>query len=178
MAEKRTIARPYAQAVFDLARKEDALAKWSDALALLAAIAADGHMQRLIDNPRIDEQQLRDIFLGVAGERLDQQAIALLELLIENRRLGLLPEIAALYEVYRAEAEKVVQVEVIAAFAVNDEQQAAIAEALKSRLDREVNIESRTDQSLIGGAVIRAGDMVIDGSVRGHLDRLAQALSQ
>ena len=178
MAEKRTIARPYAQAVFDLACKANALGRWSEMLALLAAIAADERMQGLIDNPRIDEQQLRDVFLGVAGDRLDKQGAALLELLIENRRLGYLPEIAALYEGYRAEAEKVVHAEVIAAFPVSDEQRDAIAAALKRRLGREVDIESRTDQSLIGGAIIRAGDMVIDGSVRGHLDRLAQALSQ
>ncbi len=178
MAEKRTIARPYAQAIFDLARKQQDLARWSGILELLAAIAADAQMQSLINNPKVSDEQLRGIFLDIAGERLDQSATALVDLLIENRRLDILPEIAALYESYRAEAEKVVQAEVISAFPVSDEQQSAISEALKQRLGREVTIESRTDEALIGGAIIRAGDMVIDGSVTGHLDRLSHTLSQ
>ncbi|MFQ5488544.1 MAG: F0F1 ATP synthase subunit delta [Gammaproteobacteria bacterium] len=178
MAEKRTIARPYAQAIFGLAQKQQDLAKWSGILELLAAIAADAQMQSLINNPKVGDEQLRGIFLDIGGERLDQAATALIDLLIENRRLDILPEIAALYESYRAEAEKVVQAEVISAFPVSDEQQSAIAEALKQRLGREVTIESKTDQSLIGGAIIRAGDMVIDGSVTGHLDRLSHTLSQ
>ncbi len=178
MAEKRTIARPYAQAVFDLAQKQQDLAKWSGVLALLATIAGDARMQSLINNPKVSDEQLRGIFFEIGGDQLDQQGKALVEVLIENRRLDTLPEIAELYEDYRAEAEKLVQAEVISAFPVSDEQQSAIAEALQRRLGREVSITGKTDPALIGGAIIRAGDLVIDGSVTGHLDRLSQTLSQ
>ncbi len=182
MAEKRTIARPYAQAVFSLAQEAQDLAGWSGILGVLAAIAGDARMRELIHNPRVGGDQLRTLFLevgaAVAGRPMDKAVASFIDLLIENRRLDVLPEIAALYETYRAEAEKVVQAEVIAAFPVDEAQQAAIAAALEARLGRKVELASRTDEALIGGAVIRAGDMVIDGSVRGHLDRLAQALSQ
>lgn len=181
MAEKRTIARPYAQAVFGLAQARHALAGWSEALTLLAAIAADARMRELIHNPRVDDARLREIFLevgaAVAGKPLDETVASFVTLLIENRRLDLLPEIAALYEGYRAEAEKVVQAEVIAACPVSDQQRKAIGEALEARLGRKVELTARTDESLLGGVIIRAGDMVIDGSVKGHLDRLSQALS-
>lgn len=178
MAEKSTIARPYALAVFKLAEAHKQLPQWSDTLALLAAIVEDPAMAALIGNPRVTDGQMRDLFFGVGGEQLDDKARSLINILIENDRIALLPEIAALYEIYRAEAEHVVQAEVISAYEVSPEQEKAIAQALKARLGKEVAIASRVDESLIGGAIIRAGDMVIDGSVTGHLDRLGTALSQ
>ncbi len=178
MAEKSTIARPYALAVFNLAEKQQQLLQWSEALALLAAISEDPAMATLIDNPRVSQSQLRDLFYDVSGDRLDDQARSLISILVDNGRIALLPEITALYEHYRAEAENIVQAEVISAYDVSPEQQEAIAAALKTRLGKEVTIACRVDETLIGGAIIRAGDMVIDGSVTGHLGRLATALSQ
>ncbi len=178
MAEKSTIARPYAQAVFKLAEEQQQLPKWSETLTLLAAIVEDPAMGALIGNPRVSHEQLHDVICGVGGERLDDRARSLIDLLIENDRIALLPEIAALYERYRAEAEHVVKAEVISAYKVSADQEKAIARALKARLGKEVAVSSRIDKSLIGGAIIRAGDMVIDGSVTGHLDRLGTALSQ
>ncbi|MBK8164115.1 MAG: F0F1 ATP synthase subunit delta [Gammaproteobacteria bacterium] len=177
MAEKSTIARPYAQAVFELAAAQKQLGAWSDRLQLLTAVTADPRMQRLIGNPRIARPELAKLVVDICGERLDGHGKALVKLLVENRRLDLLPEISVLFAHYRADAEKVVQAEVVSAFPLSAEQQAGIIAALKKRLGREVSLKSSTDETMVGGAVIRAGDMVIDGSVTGHLDRLANALS-
>lgn len=177
MAEKITVARPYAQAVFDLAAGERDFSTWSDTLRLLATVASDGNMRRVIDNPRLSRDQVIGLFFDVCGDALNRPAQSLVSVLVENGRLGLLPEIAQLYEEYRAEAERTVRAEVVSAYEVNDAQRAAIIEALKKRTGRDVELECKTDESLIGGAVIRAGDLVIDGSVTGHLDRLTSALS-
>jgi F-type H+-transporting ATPase subunit delta len=177
MAERTTIARPYAQAVFETARAHQTFARWSEMLALLTLIAEDERLKPLIGNPRVTREVLVEVILGVAGEALDDSARSLVRLLAENRRLDLLPEIRAHYEEYRAEAERVVEAEVISAFPVTDEQRGMIAAALKRRLGREIKLECRTDASVIGGARIRAGDLVIDGSVAGYVDRLAGALS-
>jgi F-type H+-transporting ATPase subunit delta len=177
MAENSTIARPYAQAVFELAKEQGRLQQWSEMLQLAAMVVADANVKSLIGNPRVDKQQLMDLILGVCGDGLDDNARNFLAVLAENGRLSLLPIMSELYEAYRAEEEKVVQAELISAFPVNEEQQQKIAAALKARLGREVSLNCKTDQSLLGGAIIRAGDMVIDGSVTGHLNSFANALS-
>jgi F-type H+-transporting ATPase subunit delta len=177
MAEKSTIARPYAQAVFELAAAQKQFGLWSERLQLLAAVAADARMQRVIGHPRIARSKLAALLIDICGDHLDDHARALVGVLVENRRLDMLPEIGALFEQYRAEAEKVVQAEVVSAFPLSKDQEAGIGAALKKRLGREVSLKSSTDETMVGGAVIRAGDLVIDGSVTGHLDRLANALS-
>jgi len=177
MAEKSTIARPYAQAVFELAAASKRIGPWSERLQLLAAVTADARVQRLIGHPRVPRARLAALLIDICGDRLDGQGKALIGVLVENRRLDLLPEIGALFAQYRAEAEKFVQAEVVSAFPLGKEQEAAIVAALKKRLGREVSLQSTTDATMVGGAVIRAGDLVIDGSVTGHLDRLASALS-
>jgi|SRR3972149_7937206 len=177
MAEYSTIARPYAQAVFALAKEQRQLAGWSDMLQLAAMVAVDQNVERLIGNPRVSKAQLTDLILGVCGGRLNKDSSNFLRVLIENGRLSLLPYIAEQYENYRAEEEKVVQAEMVSAFPVNAVQQQKIAAALKARLGREVSLSYKTDQSLLGGAIIRAGDMVIDGSVTGQLNRFANMLS-
>jgi F-type H+-transporting ATPase subunit delta len=177
MAEKNTIARPYAQAAFDLASAQKQLGPWSERLQLLTAVVADDRIQRLIGHPRVARSRLAALLIDICGDRLDARAKALVGVLVENRRLDLLPEISALFAHYRAEAEKFVQAEVVSAFPLSKEQEAGIAAALKKRLGREVSLKSTIDETMVGGAVIRAGDLVIDGSVTGHLDRLANALS-
>lgn len=176
MAEKITIARPYAQAIFDLAQEQGELTGWSEMLALAAAIASNEEMAAVIDNPKLGSEQLAELFIDICGEGLNEHGKNLIRTLAENDRIAFLPEIAELYEVARAQAEGSIQAEVVSASALNDAQQAAIAEALKNRLGREVTLECKIDESLIGGAVIRAGDMVIDGSVVGKLDKLATEL--
>lgn len=177
MAEKSTVARPYAQALFELASAQRQFGPWSDRLRLLTAVVTDPRMQRLIGDPRITRAQLAGLITDICGDRLDAHGRSLVGVLVENRRLDLLPEIGALFAQYRAEAEKVVQAEVVSAFPLSAEQEAGIASALKKRLGREISLKSSTDETLLGGAVIRAGDLVMDGSVTGHLDRLANALS-
>lgn len=178
MAEKSTVARPYAQAIFDLARSQGALREWSDSLQLLAAIAVDGRVQRLITNPRVRGDQLQSLLLDIGGARFTPGVQNLIKVLIVNRRLVLLPEIAALYEFYRAEAERTMQAEVVSAFPVSDEQQKNIAAALKKRLGRDISLTCKVDSDLVGGAIIRAGDLVIDGSVKGQLAKLSGALAR
>ncbi len=160
MAETFTIARPYAQAAFLFANASQALAAWSEMLELLAAIAADPSMAGLIDSPRLTDTQRADLFIDVGAERLDDKSRNFIRLLAENRRLKLLPEIAALYEIQRREAEKMVRAELISAFPISDSHKVAVTEALKRRLGREIELDCSTDSGLLGGAIIRAGDLV------------------
>jgi F-type H+-transporting ATPase subunit delta len=176
--ERATLARPYAEAVFRLAREKKALAGWSEMLKLAAAVAADPQMTRLVDNPRVPRTRFVEFFLDVCGKKLDADGANLVRLLTENHRLALLPEIAALFEALRAEAETRVEAEVVSATAVSADQLKTIAAALKQRLGREVTLATRLDPSLVGGIVIRAGDLVIDGSVRGKLVALATHLTK
>jgi F-type H+-transporting ATPase subunit delta len=178
MSEITTAARPYARAAFEVAKDHDALQVWTDQLAFLAAVAHDPQMRAVLDSPALTRDQRAELMIGVCGDRIDDQAKNLIKLLAENGRLVILPEIAALYEVMRAEAEGSVEAEVVSAQDVSDAQLAKIAEALKGRLGREVKLTTRIDDSLIGGAIIRAGDLVIDGSIRGRLAKLTGALSR
>jgi len=174
--ERTTLARPYAEAVFRLARERKSLAGWSEMLKLAAALARDPQMSRLIDNPRVPRERFVEFFIDVCGKKLDKDGANFIRLLTENRRLALLPEIAGLYETLRASAEARVEAEVISASAVGADQLKTIAAALKQRLGRDVTLATRLDPSLVGGIVIRAGDLVIDGSVRGKLKALATHL--
>lgn len=175
--EHITIARPYAQAVFELARDRDALAAWSERLELLAVVVSDPDMARLLGNPHIPAERLAELIGDICGDALGDGG-PLVRLLAENRRLALLPELRLHFEAYRAEAEKIVHADVTSAFPLSAGQRDRIAAALRKRLGREVELSYTTDESLIGGAVIRAGDLVIDGSVAAHVDRLASTLSR
>ncbi len=177
MAEISTVARPYAQAVFKLAQEAGDYARWTDALTAASTIARDPTMLALIQSPRAESKQLAELFIGVAGDHFDPQAQNFIRLLAENHRLALLPVITELYEVMRAEAEGVLDAEIVSALPIATDQQDRIAAALKARLGREISLTATTDPELLGGAVIRAGDMVIDGSVRGRLHKLAGALT-
>ena len=177
MAEKLTIARPYALAAFQFATVHQSLPNWSAMLELLGNIAGDPEMAEMIDSPQLTETQLADLFISVGGEQLDDKCSNFIRLLAENRRLGLLPEIAALYEIERRAAEKTIRAEFITAYPATEAQQSEVREALKKRLGRDIELECTTDESLLGGAIIRAGDLVIDGSVRGKLERLTSTLS-
>ncbi|GAB4508221.1 MAG: F0F1 ATP synthase subunit delta [Sulfuricaulis sp.] len=177
MAEKQTLARPYAEAVFELAQARNALKPWSEMLAFVNVVAADENIQRLAADPRVDRTRFRELFLDVCGKSLDDTGTNFVRLLVENRRLNLLPEIVTQYESLRAEAEARVEVTVTSAFALEPEQLKTLSEALKRKLGREVNLTAQVDKTLMGGIVIRAGDLVIDGSVRGRLADLATHMS-
>ncbi len=177
MAEITTIARPYAQAAFKLAQQKQALPAWTDMLSLAAHVALDPGMRKLLDNPRVTPEQLADLFIDICGERLNDDGRNLLRLLAERRRMAMLPEIFALYEQFRNEAEGAIKAQLITALPATDAHKQTIAAALKARFGRDVQLEFITDPTLMGGAVVRAGDLVIDGSVRGKLTRLGTALN-
>lgn len=175
MAEPDTIARPYAKAAFASAHAAGRLADWSRMLSAAATGATDEAFARLVGNPHVAPDALALVLADVADA--DEQGRSFLRVLAERRRLPALPAIHAQYEALRAESEHRVDVELVSAMPLTDAQQQKFEQALKKRLGREVVIQARTDASLIGGAVIRAGDLVIDGSVRGRLEKLATALS-
>ena len=176
MAEKSTIARPYAQAAFSMAESQDNLKKWSDMLQLIAALASDDAMQVLIDNPSIDNDKLAELIIDICGDGLDQYGQNFVRVLTDNKRLDVISEIADLYEVKRAEAERTVVAEVTSASPLSEAQQAQLVTALKKRLGREVTLVTKTDETILGGAIVRAGDLVIDASVTSQLERLANTL--
>ena len=177
MAELSNIARPYARAVFELAKTDADYSVWSERLEWLAAVAADPNIGTLFNNPRVSKQALAGVFTDICADRLDGNAKNLVRLLAQNRRLHALPVIAEQYEYLRAEAERTVQAELESALPVSDTQQQRIAEALSQRMGRRVELTVKTNEELLGGAVVRAGDLVIDGSIRARLEKLATAIS-
>ncbi|MDH5544485.1 MAG: F0F1 ATP synthase subunit delta [Gammaproteobacteria bacterium] len=178
MAEASTIARPYAHAVFEIAREDKRLAKWTEALSVLAAIASSDEMTGVYGNPTFSSDKVAEIFIGVAGDKLDDKGKNFVKVLADNNRLSVLPEIATGFELLRAEEEKTVKAELVSAKDVTDAQKKSLADALKKRLGRDVELSYRVDESLLGGAIIRAGDLVIDGSISGQLEKLATEMTR
>ncbi|MFZ5656394.1 MAG: F0F1 ATP synthase subunit delta [Pseudomonadota bacterium] len=174
MSQALTLARPYARAAFNAARDEGRLQAWSDALAFAARVAADPQAQAVLKHPQLSADKAAQL-LSVEGA--DTAVARFFRMLADNRRLELLPEIAGLFEQLRADAERVVKARVTSAAQLGDADLAAIRDGLRRRFGREVELETAIDASLIGGAVIDAGDVVIDGSVRGKLERLQSALA-
>jgi len=176
MAELSTLARPYAKAVFELARDEGKLAEWSALLAGLAAAVRDKQVAAAIGHPAVGRGQLADVLVQVMGGKASEHGKNLLKLLSEYSRLKLAPMLAEQFEALRAEHEQRVEVEIVSAAPVDAAQQQALVAAVKKKLARDVNVQWKTDPTLIAGARIRAGDTVIDGSISGELARLRQAL--
>jgi len=182
MADQTTIARPYAKALFDVANAGKSLAPWSDALNAAAAVLGDANAKRVLANPALDQAKraefIRAVSVGLKGADLLEtaQGKALLALLAENDRLTMLPEIAAQFDALKTEAENKIKATLISATAVEPGVAERVKQALKKRLGREVELELAVDPSLIGGAIVRAEDMVIDGSVRTTLEQLARAM--
>lgn len=176
MSERMTLARPYAEAVFELAQERGKLAQWSQALSFLALVAQDPQMAAIIANPRVGAERLAGLILDLGRKYLDEDSANFVRLLIANHRLPLLPEITQLFEQLKADAERSVDVEIVSAQALSDAQVKKIASALKRRLHREVRVSTRLDPNLVGGMIIRAGDLVIDGSVIGRLRALTSYL--
>jgi len=174
--EKTTIARPYAEAVFSRAREHDSLGLWSEMLGLLAALVQDRQVASLIDNPDVSRERCAEMLLEIGGDRLSDEARNLVRLLAGNRRLIVLPEIQTLFEELYAESQGTLDVHVTSAYVVSAAQEKELADALRAKLGREVRITSEKDPDLIAGVVIRAGDLVIDGSYKGQLENLATDL--
>jgi F-type H+-transporting ATPase subunit delta len=176
MAELVTIARPYAEAVFRLAREKKALADWSDRLSLLSAFAGDPQMRACIGNPDLSATRKSDLFKALVGKGLDGDEANFIQVLAENERLSLLPEIAGLFEALKGTEEGVKEATVFSAFALTDAQLGVLVKDLEERFKSRLKAEVIVDQSLIGGVKIVVGDQVFDASVRGKLDAMGSAL--
>jgi len=185
MADKNTIARPYAQAVFDLAKDAGALDRWATALELAGALLADGKVAKSLSTPKLTDAQRLEFLTGLIASAskdasvlsaADKQGTNFLKLLLEYDRIDVLPEIAAHFAALKAKVENTVDVTVTSAAPLGAAQQQAIAKALRARLGCNVNLATEVNEKLIGGAVIRAGDVVIDGSLRSRLEGLSNAL--
>jgi len=178
VAEIATLARPYANAVFNLARSTDRLAEWSPMLGLLAQAVETDQVRELIAAPSLPPAVKAHQLVDVVSEEVDDRCRRFVNVLADNHRLDLLPEIATQYEAQKAEAEKTLDVEITTAVEPSEAQVDAYINALRQRFDQDVSIHVAVDPGLVGGAVIRAGDTVIDGSVRGRLTRLVESLQR
>ncbi|MDX1491327.1 MAG: F0F1 ATP synthase subunit delta [Pseudohongiellaceae bacterium] len=177
MAETITLARPYAKAAFDVALASNELGVWSKSLRLLAEVTADDHVRGALLAPSKSAAAQVQLLIDLCGEELVPKARNLIDLLAENKRLALLGDISALFDALKSNQEKTVDVELSTAFELNQDVVTKITQALQTRLNREIKLQTRVDKQLIGGAVIRAGDTVIDSSVRGKLTKLAEAMN-
>lgn len=176
MAELITVARPYAEAVYSLATEQQTLSKWSEALAWLAAMVANPDVAQVVTNPKHTAQEIEALLFDVLGDKASGEVRNFVVTLIENRRLTLLPEVAAQFEELKAQAEGALDAIVETAFPLNDAQQAELAASLSQKYAKSVRVNVREVPELIGGVRILIGDDVIDASVSGKLQAMAASL--
>ncbi len=177
MAELITLARPYARAAFEVAVADGQLQQWSAALTTAAAVATQEKIRTLLTSPALTAAEKSAAVIQVLGEIFNQKFAHFLAVLAENKRLSMLPEIRDLFQALKAEHEKSLDVLITTAYPVNDALLDKLSRALADKLGRRVKLASEVDRSLLGGALIRAGDTVIDGSVKGRLTKLADAMN-
>ena len=177
MAELSTLARPYAKAAFEFAADAGDLQGWSTSLATAGAVAQQPAVVKLLSSPSSTAAQQAAAVIEICGDALSATGQNFIAILSENRRLQLLPQISHQFDIMKANREKAVEVDVVAAHEMGADQQQQLSDALSAKLERKVNIQVSLDKSLLGGAVIRAGDTVIDGSIRGRLTKLAESLN-
>lgn len=176
MSEANTIARPYVQAAFEAAQKQGDLKGWSVQMQVLKELMANAEVRAAVTSPRVKRDQVEKLILELAGE-LNKEQSNFIRILVQEGRMTVAAEIAEMFEVLRAEAEKSAQITVSSAFELNDEQQRKITAALKVRLGCDVKLSCNVDKALLGGIVIRMGDKVIDGSANTRLAELSYALA-
>jgi F-type H+-transporting ATPase subunit delta len=177
MTDKITIARPYARAAFEEARAQATLESWSEGLHLAARVVQDARVAELLGNPQVTPEELARLVTGIAGGKLGEPGANFVELLAVNRRLACLPEIATLFDSFKDDALGVAHVSITSAAPLDTRHRHSLAAALERRLARRVRLHCETDPQLIGGAVLKSGDLVIDGSLRTELERLAYQLT-
>lgn len=178
MAETSTVARPYAKAAFEYAVEQKALDDWAGMLETAARVVEDDDMySRVLGNPRLSSTQKADVVVDVCGDAVSDAVRNFLRLVGQKGRLSALPAISEQFALLKAQQEKRMDVNIVSAFPLDDKQQDKLASALAKRLNREISITTQVDSTLLGGVILRAGDTVIDGSVRGRLNRLHEALS-
>ena len=178
MAELVTIARPYAEAAFRLAREKSIFDQWSEMLRLLDMIVADERVARCIGDPKVSSQQLEGLVLGICGEQLDGAGRNFVQVLVHNDRLTAVPAIRELFEQLRLEHEGVLEAQIHSAFAIDNAQVDELVRKLEAKYQRKVRAEVSVDPQLIGGVKIVVGDKVFDATVRGKLDAMSAALTR
>jgi F-type H+-transporting ATPase subunit delta len=178
MAELATIARPYAEAVFRLAKQGNALPAWSDALNLIASVYQDPQMQAAMANPKVSAADIEKLLLAICGERIDGVARNLIQLLVHNRRLSVLAEIRESFEQLKLEDEGKLDAKISSAFPMEEAQRSQVVDLLSSRFKRKINATVTVDPDLIGGIKVEVGDKVWDASVRGRLQTMAATLTK
>ena len=178
MSDFTTAARPYANAVYDIAHETGALDLWSDALANLTAVVSDAQMSKLLDDPGSGKTQKGELIIQILADNLSEQQQSLVKLMAENGRLKLMPDVLEQFEVARAKAENKIEAEVISAFELSAEQTNTLVKTLKNKLGCDITLTTSIDESLIGGVIIKAGDTIIDASMKSQLDSLALSLGR
>ena len=176
MTELATLARPYAEAAFKRAKETGNAGVWADSLQFLSAVIRDADMATIVNNPRIGNDKIQRLLLDISQDQVDAEVLNLLKLLIENGKLKLLPHISDMYEQYKANDEGYVNVDLYSAYALTKAELGKYVSMLEKQLNKKVNAAVSVDKSLIGGILAKAGDKVIDGSVRGQLHQLAKRL--
>ncbi|WP_027853450.1 F0F1 ATP synthase subunit delta [Marinobacterium litorale] len=177
MAELNTVARPYTKAAFEYALDKGNLDQWSNMLSVAAQVVQDSAMAQVLNNPALTYEQKAEVLISVCEAQMDDAGKNFAFLLAEKQRLALLPEIALQFEQLKAAQQKSVDIDLTTAYELDDSQQQKLAQALSTKLGREVKMTSKVDKSILGGVVIRSNDLVIDGSVRARLAKLAEAMN-
>ena len=177
MTGSATLARPYAEAVFKRSKETDSSEQWSETLAFLAAVMEDDRLSQAADNPRIEKKDLAELLLDICKGHITEEGENFVKLLVENKRLMLAASIKQLFEQYKAEDEGYIDVDVTTAFPIGGPEQQQLESSLENTLNKKVRLHMEEDDALIGGVLIRAGDRVIDGSIRGQLQQLAKKLA-
>lgn len=176
MADLTTLARPYAKAAFKLAQEQQTMDQWSAMINVLSVVSQHEKIRQVLASPNLTVEQQAQTLIDVCADDLDESGINLVKVLAENKRFVLLPEISRMFDALKAEAEKTVNVEITSVVSLDSALEKQLAEALKNKLNRTVTINSTIDKNLIGGAIIRAGDTVIDRSLRSRLAKLAEVM--
>ena len=178
MAELATIARPYAEAAYRLAKQSNGLAAWSDQLALVASVYEDPQMQAAMANPKVTSVEVERLLLAICGDRIGGPARNLIQLLVHNRRLAVVPEIRAMFEELKLQDEGMVDAKISSAYPMDDSQRNQVVNLLSTRFKRKINATVTVDPDLIGGIKVEVGDKVWDASVRGRLQTMAATLTK
>ena len=176
MAELVTVARPYAKAAFTFASEAKTTAEWSVMLGFAAAVMLDKTVAKALDNPKLTADKKAEAFISICGDKLNAAGKQFIHQLAQNKRLKVLPQVSVLFEKLLAEQQRKQDVQVTSAYALSAAEQENLKKALAKKLGKEINLQSEIDKTLIGGVIIRAGDMVIDSSVRGKLQQLSHVL--
>jgi F-type H+-transporting ATPase subunit delta len=176
MSELATLARPYATAAYKRAKETGSTAKWSESLAFLAAVTQDPQIAKAASNPKANKERFIAALLDLCQDKLDSEGANFVRLLVANRRLALVPLISEQFELYRADEEGYVEVEVRTAYPLDEAESEQLTAVLQRTLGKQPRLQVQVDESLIGGVLVKAGDRVIDASVRGQIQRLAKRL--